>query len=64
MMNSNKPIAIKELSFKPDASPNWLAITLAMVFPVSPSERGIWIVFPISMVTAIVSPKARPKAST
>ena len=61
-MKSNKPMAIKELNFNPEASPNWLAITLAMVLPVSPNEWGIWIVFPINMVTAMVSPKARPKA--
>ena len=61
--NNNNPIAISELSFSPSASPNWLAITLAIVFPVEVSEVGRLFVFPMSMVTAIVSPKARPSAN-
>ena len=37
---------------------------LAMVFPVSKIEVGIPLEFPISIVTAIVSPNALPKAKT
>ena len=60
--NNNNPMAIRELNFNPSASPNWLAMILAIVLPVSASEVGRLFVLPISMVTAIVSPRARPKA--
>ena len=62
MPNSNKPMAISELNFNPSASPNWLAMMLAIVFHVSTRDWGRLFVLPISMVTAIVSPKARPRA--
>ena len=45
--NNSKPIAMSELSFMPSASPNWLAMILAMVLPVSVKERGSWSVLPI-----------------
>ena len=64
MRNKRSPMAINEESFKPSASPNWLAMILAIVFPVVRSVSGIWLVFPINIVTAIVSPKARPIAKT
>jgi hypothetical protein len=41
-----------------------LAITLAMVFPGLKIPVGIECVFPINMVTAMVSPRALPKASS
>lgn len=58
MRNSNRPIAIRELSFRPSASPNWLAMTLAIVLPVEVKDVGRILVLPISIVTAIVSPNA------
>ena len=58
MRNSNRPIAIRELSFRP----NWLAMTLAIVLPVEVKDVGRILVLPISIVTAIVSPNALPKA--
>ena len=60
--NKSSPIAMSELNFRPSASPNWLAMILAIVLPVSASEVGRLFVLPISMVTAMVSPKALPKA--
>ena len=62
MRNSNRPIAIRELSFRPSASPNWLAMTLAIVLPVEVKDVGRILVLPISIVTAIVSPNALHKA--
>ena len=53
---------IRELSFRPSASPNWLAMTLAIVLPVEVKDVGRILVLPISIVTAIVSPNALPKA--
>jgi hypothetical protein len=41
---------------------NSFAITLAMVAPGSRIEVGIRFVFPMTIVTAIVSPSARPSA--
>ena len=49
-------------SLSPSASPNWLAMIDAMELPVDVMESGILLVFPISIVTVIVSPKARPIA--
>ena len=63
MRNSNRPIAIRELSFRPSASPNWLAMTLAIVLPVEVKDVGRILVLPISIVTAIVSPNALPPFS-
>ena len=62
MRNSSSPIAMSDESFNPSASPNWLAMILAIVFPVVLSVSGIWFVLPISIVTVIVSPNARPMA--
>jgi len=62
MTNSNKPMAINALNFNPSASPNWLAMILAMVLPVSRNPDGILFVLPMSIVTAMVSPNARPNA--
>lgn len=55
-------MAISALNFKPSASPNWLAMTEAIVFPGLKIPLGIRLAFPISMVTAIVSPSALPSA--
>ena len=55
-------MAIKEEKRKSEASPNWLAIMDAIEFPVDVIESGILFVLPISIVTVIVSPKARPIA--
>ena len=41
---------------------NWLAMTLAIVLPVEVKDVGRILVLPISIVTAIVSPNALPKA--
>ena len=49
-------------SLKSSASPNWLAMIDAIEFPVEVIESGILFVLPISIVTVIVSPKARPIA--
>ena len=57
-------MAISEERRKSDASPNWLAIIEAIEFPVDVIESGILLVLPISIVTVIVSPKARPMANT
>ena len=63
--NKNKPISIKaEVYIFPVASENSLAITLAFVFPGLKIRVGIAWVFPISIVTAIVSPKALPNANS
>ena len=63
-MNRNKPISMSaEVYNWPVASENSLAITLAMVLPGLKMPVGMAWVFPISIVTAIVSPKARPSAS-
>ena len=59
--NKSNPMAIKELNFNPSASPNWFAMILAIVLPVSASEVGRLFVLPMSMVTAMVSPRARPR---
>ena len=49
-------------SRKPSASPNWFAMMEAMLLPVAVRDPGMLFVFPISIVTVIVSPKARPMA--
>lgn len=42
IINNSKPTAISERrDFIPSTSPNWLAMILAMVFPVSKIEVGI-----------------------
>ena len=60
--NRISPIAISDESLRSSASPNWFAITDAIEFPVDVIEDGILLVFPISIVTVIVSPKALPIA--
>ena len=57
-------MAIKEDRRKSSASPNWLAMIDAMELPVEVIESGMLFVLPISMVTVIVSPNARPMANT
>lgn len=57
-------MAIKEERRKSSASPNWLAMIDAIELPVEVIESGILLVLPISIVTVIVSPKARPMANT
>ena len=60
--NSSSPIAMSDDSFRPSASPNWLAMILAMVLAVVRRVSGTSLVLPMSMVTVIVSPRARPMA--
>ena len=57
-------MAINEEKRKSEASPNWLAIMDAIEFPVDVIESGMLLVLPISIVTVIVSPNARPMAKT
>ena len=57
-------MAINEEKRKSEASPNWLAIMDAIEFPVDVIESGMLLVLPISIVTVIVSPSARPMAKT
>ena len=47
----------------PSASPNWLASIEAIVLPGAKRETLKLSALPMIMVTAIVSPMARPKAS-
>ena len=60
--NRIRPMAISDESFKSSASPNWLAMIDAIEFPVEVIESGMLFVLPMSIVTVIVSPKARPIA--
>ena len=64
MRNRMSPMAMSDDRRSPSASPNWLAMIDAMELPVEVIESGILFVLPMSMVTVIVSPKARPMAST
>ena len=50
-------------NLSPSASPNWFAMIDAMELPVDVIDSGILLVFPMSIVTVIVSPKARPMAN-
>src|SRR6266403_1366997 len=60
--NSAKPISIKAERYRsPVASVNSLASTLAMVYPGANSDVAISGRLPITIVTAMVSPSARPK---
>ena len=59
-----RPIAMSDESRRPSASPNWLAMIDAIELPVEVIESGILLVLPISIVTVIVSPNARPIANT
>ena len=49
-------------SRSPSASPNWFAMIDAMELPVDVIDSGILLVLPMSIVTVIVSPNARPMA--
>ena len=60
---SKNPSAKSVEKWKPSASPNSLARTDAMEVPGENSEVGIRFALPITKVTAMVSPKARPKPS-
>ena len=62
--NKISPMAISDESLRSSASPNWLAMMDAIEFPVEVMELGMLLVLPISIVTVIVSPKARPIANT
>ena len=62
--NNSKPISTsEERCIASVASANSFAITLAIVLERPKILSGIIFEFPMSMVTAIVSPNARPKAS-
>ena len=56
-------MAMSDERRKSSASPNWLAMIDAMEFPVEVMESGMLFVLPMSIVTVIVSPKARPMAN-
>lgn len=63
--NKNNPISMSaDVYTFPVASENSLAITLAIVFPGLNIPVGKSCVFPISIVTAIVSPNALPRANS
>ena len=59
---SMSPIAMSDDSRSPSASPNWFAMIDAMELPVDVIESGMLLVLPMSIVTVIVSPNARPMA--
>jgi len=59
--NSKKPSANNEDIWKSAASPNSLAKVDAMDVPGENNEVGMRLALPITKVTAMVSPKARPK---
>ena len=63
MRKSSNPMAMSAEKRSPSASPNWFAIILAIVLAVAVSDCGIWLVFPMSIVTVIVSPNALPIAN-
>ncbi len=61
--NSTSPNSISALRYKsPVASVNSLAITAAIVYPGANREALMCGSFPITIVTAMVSPRARAKA--
>src|SRR5439155_20149037 len=63
--NSNNPTSISAATYKSVvASVNSLASTLAMVYDGARIEAEISGRLPITMVTAMVSPSARPSPST
>ncbi len=64
MTNRMKPRANSEEVNRPgSASANWLAIIAEMVVPWASNEDWILVALPMTKVTAIVSPSARPSAS-
>ena len=64
MTNSTRPISTSAFRYRSSvASVNSLAITAAIVYCGAYSDHEICGLFPISIVTAIVSPSARPNPS-
>ena len=63
-MNNTRPISISALICRSlAASVNSFAMTDAMVYCGANKDRDIVGLFPMTIVTAIVSPKARPSPS-
>ena len=61
MTNSTRPISIRALRYRSSAaSVNSLAMTAAIVYCGAKSDAETWGLLPMTMVTAIVSPIARP----
>ena len=61
--NKTRPSSISALKYRsPVASVNSLAITDAIVYPGANNDALICGLFPMTMVTAMVSPSARAKA--
>src|SRR5208337_342944 len=64
MTNRMKPRASSDAVKRPgSASANWLAIIAEMVVPWARMDDWILVALPMTKVTAIVSPSARPRAS-
>ena len=63
MTNNRKPSANSVVRCRSAASPNSLASTEAMDVPGENSEVGMRLALPITKVTAMVSPSARPSPS-
>ena len=64
MTNSTRPISTSACRYRSSAaSANSLAMTAAIVYCGAYSDQEICGLFPITIVTAIVSPSARPKPS-
>ncbi|MNT97732.1 hypothetical protein D3C72_2401180 [compost metagenome] len=63
MTNSRKPSANSAEMWKSAASPNSLASVDAIEVPGENSEVGMRLALPITKVTAMVSPSARPNPS-
>ena len=64
MTKSTRPISISACRCRSSvASVNSFAMTAAMVYCGAKSDQEIVGLFPITIVTAIVSPSARPKPS-
>src|SRR2546428_3777925 len=64
MINSNNPISINACKYNSSAaSLNSLAITAAMVYCGLNSDSAMTGALPMTIVTAIVSPSARPRPS-
>ena len=64
MMNSTRPISTSADRYSSSAaSANSLATTAAIVYCGANSDSDTFGLLPITIVTAIVSPRARPKPS-
>src|SRR5262249_6724895 len=61
--NSSRPSSVSADSGRPDASGYWFAIWLASVCAGANSDHFRCELLPITIVTAIVSPRARPRPS-